>query len=111
MTNRITGEELKWVGIDFDDTIANNSGFPDFTPTTLLPDAREGINGIIANGFKPVIFTARTWAEYNIVEDFVKQHNLPIAKIICGKPLFRCMIDDRNIEFDGDWGKALAKVK
>jgi len=111
MTDRLQSNELKWVGIDFDDTICRNSGFPDFIPTELLPFAREAIHGIIANGFKPVIFTARTWAEYNIVEDFVKKQRLPIAKIICGKPLFRIMIDDRNIEFHGDWIDTLAKVK
>lgn len=111
MTDKLTSKELKWIGIDFDDTICHNSGMPDFTPTDIIDGAKECIDAIILLGFKPVIYTARTWAEYNIVEDFVNRHNLPITKIICGKPLFRAVIDDRNVEFNGDWTEALAKVR
>ena len=111
MTNRLTAEELKWCGIDFDDTICRNSGFPDFIPTKVIDGFREALDKMESLGLKPVIFTARTWAEYNIIEDWLKDNDLKVKKIICGKPLVKYMIDDRNIEFDGDWFKALAKLK
>lgn len=108
--HKLTSKELKWVGIDFDDTICRNSGFPDFIPTNMIDGFREALDKIVGMGLKPVIFTARTWAEYNIVEDWLKENNLTVSKIICGKPLFRCMIDDKNIEFDGDWTKVIDKL-
>lgn len=111
INQRITSEELNWVGIDFDNTICNNSGFPDFFPTTLIPGAKEGIEKIASQGYKPIIFTARPWSEFHIVKQFIETHSLPIKTIICGKPLMRCLIDDRNIAFDGSWEGIVDKIK
>jgi hypothetical protein len=107
---QITSEQLNWVLIDFDNTLCNNSGLPDFNPTTVVSGGKEAVDEIIKRGLTPVIFTARPWSEFNIIKNWLRDNEIPIKLIICGKPLARCLIDDRNIEFKGDWSDALAKL-
>lgn len=102
--------ELKWIGVDFDNTLAYSS-FPDFTIRGPLPGAVEAMQELNKRGWKVVIFTARAWVDYKKIEDWCIEHGIPQREIICGKPLFRYLIDDRNIEFSGDWASVLEKVK
>ena len=110
INQRITSEELKWVGLDWDNCLCDNSGMPDFTPTELLPGAKAAVERIIAKGFKPVVFTARPWSEFHLIKNKIKETGLQIKTIICGKPLMRTMIDDRAIGFRGDWKKAVDEI-
>lgn len=111
MKQEINNGHLTWVGIDFDDVICRNSGLPDFTPLELIDGVKEAIIDIRSKGLKPVIFTARGWDEHEIVKKFCKKHELDIEFIICGKPLLRYMIDDRSLEFKGDWKEIISKIK
>lgn len=98
--HRLNGD-LKWFGLDFDRTIADNTGAPDYTPTDPLPDAHEKTHLLTARGWKLIIFTARPWSEYELVESWLLHHDIPFRRIVCGKPLFRYYMDDINIEFRG----------
>jgi len=111
--NRIplTEDELKWLLVDFDGTIADNSGYPDFAPTTPIKDAVASLMALVSYGWKICIYTARPWGEYRTVESWCEQHHVPVRRIICGKPLGRYVIDDRNLEFSGDWKKILRRVR
>jgi hypothetical protein len=106
----IKSQDLKWVGIDFDEVLCNNSGYPNFIPTTPIEGGKEACEKLLSMGLKPVVYTARNWSEYNIVEQWLAEWKIPVKKIICGKPLFKCVIDDRNIEFKGNWKEALGKA-
>lgn len=103
-------EDLKWIGVDFDGTLAYSS-YPDFEIQEPLPGAVEAMQTLHSEGWKIVIYTARPSVDYPKIEAWCRKHNIPIRDIHCGKPLFRYMIDDRNIEFDGDWAKTLSKIK
>lgn len=107
----LTNEEIKWIGVDWDDTIATNSGFPTFIPGEPLVGAVESLQKLNDEGYKITIFTARPWADYANLEKYCEHYNIPARRIICGKPLFKCIIDDKNLEFNGDWKKVLEKVK
>lgn len=106
----IKNEEIKWLGIDFDETIASNSGFPDYTPGNPLEGAVDAIKRLDEMGYKITIFTARPWVDYSNIEKYCEHYGIPVRRIICGKPLFKCMIDDKNVEFKGDWNKAFLDV-
>lgn len=106
----LKNNDLKWLGIDFDGTIAY-SEYPTFEIKDPLPGTIEALHKLHADGWKLTIYTARPWVDYQKIEDWCNQHNLPIRRIICGKPLFKYMIDDRNIEFRGDWNEVLEKIK
>lgn len=102
--------EIKWIGVDWDDTIASNSGFPDFIPGEPLPGALEALKAIDDMGYKITIYTARPWSDYQNIERYCEHYGIKARRIICGKPLFKWIIDDKNIEFKGNWQEALHKV-
>lgn len=106
----LTEEDIVWQGVDFDKTIASNSGHPLYLPGEPLPGAVEALQELDRRGFKITIFTARAWTDYKNIEQYCEHYNIPVRRIICGKPLLKSMIDDKNIEFDGDWDKALNKA-
>lgn len=106
----LTNEEIKWIGVDFDDTLASNSSFPDYIPQEPLQGAVEAMQKLDKRGYKITIFTARPWVDYANIEKWCEFYGVPARRIICGKPLFKCIIDDKNIEFKGDWEKSLEEV-
>lgn len=103
----LKNDEVKWIGVDFDDTIASNSSFPLYVPSEPLPGAVEALKKLNNMGYKITIFTARHWADYQNVENYCLHYGIPFRRIICGKPLFKCVIDDKNVAFKGDWEKAV----
>lgn len=110
MKEPIPDHKLKWVGVDLDDTLANNSGTPEFELGEPLKGAKDFMDTLIARGFKPVIYTARGWTQYDVIEAWLEEHNIPYRRIICGKPLFYAIVDDKNIEFKGDFEEVLKKL-
>jgi len=103
-------DKLSHVGVDFDGTIFETSGYPDYEPTTIIPGAKEGLEKIVAMGYKVVIFTARPWSDLYLIKYLVKEYDLPVDQIICGKPLFHLLVDDRNVKFTGDWKDAVDQI-
>ena len=104
---KITHQEMKHMGVDFDDTIAHNTGYPDYSIGEPIKGAREGLETLTERGFKIVIYTARPSVDYKLIEDWLIENNMPFNRIVTGKELLVGMIDDKNVEFDGDWGKTL----
>jgi hypothetical protein len=107
----LTNDELLWVLVDFDNTICNNSGYPDFVPTEPIKGAREALQEIIDKGLKVLVYTARAWSDYSLIEEWLIKNEMPFKTIICGKPLGRVIIDDRAIGFNGDWADVLTKIR
>lgn len=96
-------ENVLDIGIDFDNTISNTSGAPDYQPGVPLDGVRESMLKLKNLGYNIVIHTARPWADKHNISEYCDWWGLPVDDIICGKPLFRCMIDDKGIGFRGDW--------
>lgn len=110
----LANTDLKWIGIDFDNVMAY-SIWPKAGIGDPLPGCKAGLDSLVERGFKIVIFTARPWSDYENVERWCKDNKMPVRRILCGKPLLRWMVDDRNIEFNPtnteEWDNVLAKVK
>lgn len=106
----IKDNELIWIGVDFDKTLANNTGYPNYELTEPMEGAIDAMYEIVKRGFKIIIVTARGYADYHKIEEWCEKYNVPVRRIICGKPLVRWMIDDRNVEFKGDWKKTLTSI-
>lgn len=87
-------DELKWIIVDFDNTIANNSGYPDFEPLEPTEGAKEALEEITRRGFKIIVWTARHYSDYEKIEHWLEQHEIPFRGIVCGKVLGKYMIDD-----------------
>ena len=100
MKKPLTSDGLIWVGVDFDDVIASNSGYPDYILSGPMAGAKSALEAISAKGFKIIIYTARPWSQHIVIEDWLNTWMIPFKRIECGKILLRWMIDDRNIPFD-----------
>lgn len=96
----LTNDDLKWILVDFDKTICYNDEH--FNPLEPIEGAKEALEELQAQGFKIIIYTARSWSEYQLVENWLINFDIPFRRIVCGKPLGRYIIDDKNIEFK-DW--------
>jgi len=94
--------DLRWFGIDFDLTLCDNSGYPDFTPTDpIWANIYKAIN-VFHAGYKLVIYTSRHWSDYEMIREWCRHHGLPVSHIVCGKPLFKKIIDDRAVPADAE---------
>lgn len=100
------------VAIDLDGTIIDYSeGWIDenhYGP--LLPRAAEAINTLVAIGWKVIIFTCRT--NKKGVADFLNGEGVHFSEVYDGadgrsKPVAHAYIDDRGIQFNGDWMKTI----
>lgn len=105
----IFSKYLKWIAVDLDGTLAE-SIWPAPGIGAPLPGAIESMKKIAASGDKVIIYTARPWSHYSMIEDWCKLHEIPVREIICGKPLFKWIIDDKNVEFNGDWKQVTDKL-
>lgn len=107
----IKTDDLKWLLVDLDETVATNFGPPTYVLGLPIEGAREAIKKLAKKGWKITIYTARPWADYQEIEDWLDTNKIPHRRIICGKPLGRWIVDDKNIEFKGDWNEVLKKIK
>lgn len=105
-TKETPSKELKWIGVDLDGTLSTYI-WPEPGIGAPLPGAVEAMKEIVKNGYKIVIYTARPWGHYESIEKWCKDNGIEASRIVCGKLLLKYMIDDKNIEFKGDWDKVI----
>lgn len=104
-------DELIWIGIDLDNCLANNSGYPNYQLTIPTVGAVEAMWELQNRGLKFVLYTARSWADYRTIEEWLDNWGFPKPRlIICGKMLLKWMVDDKAIAFSGDWKEVLNKI-
>lgn len=109
-TKTITNEKLKWFSCDLDGTLAE-SIWPEEGIGAPILGAKEAMIELAKQGFKLMVYTSRHWDDYQNIEDWLNDNGIPFKRIVCGKPLVRFHIDDKNIEFNGSWAESMAKVK
>lgn len=98
--------DLRWLAVDLDGTLStpewptgNYPGWP------LGEPIRENVlklGAAVLRGWKIVIHTARPWSDYEMIEKWLRAHEIPFDKIVCGKLLAAAYIDDRAIPADAD---------
>lgn len=103
---------LRFVGIDFDDTIAQKI-WPEEGIGEPMPGVHEALKEIRSMGYHIYIHTARPYSDIKPIKNWLKDHDLNhlIDGIICGKPLFKLMIDDSAFRFSGDWSRDMEQLK
>jgi hydroxymethylpyrimidine pyrophosphatase-like HAD family hydrolase len=61
--------------------------------TTMI----EFVNCLYDHGHRITIYTARSWAEYEMTEHWLKANSVRYHTLLCGKPIYDTWIDDRAI--------------
>lgn len=111
---------MKTVCIDIDGTISHYIEWVDSkTFGDVLPHCAETIHHLKADGWYVIIYTTR--ADKNEISKFLEKHNIPFDAINenpnqpdnakGGKPIADVYVDDRAIQFDGDWTGAYEKIR
>lgn len=100
-----TLNELRWLAVDFDGTIATKN--EDYSIGNPIPENIHKLWECTALGYKIIIHTARHWEDYHKIEDWLNKHEVPFKSIVCGKILAHRYIDDRAIPADADWKQYL----
>ena len=98
----IQNNELKWILIDFDNTIVQSTGYPKFEVIGAKKGVRSALLKLMKKGYRIHVHTARPSSEYRDIETFLQEFNIPHHSIHTGKELGVMYIDDRGYRFN-DW--------
>jgi uncharacterized HAD superfamily protein len=85
--------------IDIDGTICEEG--PTFERSLAKPkrNAVGALHLLKWAGYHITLYTARSWSEYAMTEEWLKRHAIPYDLLICGKPVYDLWIDDRAMKF------------
>ena len=86
------------IAFDFDGVLAT----PAWPYESIGEPIEEGIalfNHYLAKGYKPFVFTSRSWHQKPDIEDWCWTHIGVRVEVVCGKPLATMYIDDRAVRF------------
>lgn len=105
----IQDDELP-IGLDFDKTIAHNTGHPYYIPTTPIDGAQDFVRTLVERGEIVEIHTSRPDADKHKIEAWMKHYEFPPCPVSCGKRLFKKYIDDKAITFKGSFEDVLQQL-
>lgn len=74
------------------------------------PDAIDTVNKLYDAGNTIIIYTARTWAEYEMTVDWLGKHGIKYHQLFMGKPVGDVWIDDRAITANNNWKEIEQKL-
>ncbi len=77
---------------------------------TPKENAVETINKLYDDGNTIIIYSARTWAEYEMTTEWLKKHNVKYHQLFMGKPVGDVWIDDRAITCNNNWKEIADKL-
>ena len=92
----------KKIAIDLDGTICEEKQAFERFLAEPIQDAIKYVDELYKDNFI-IIFTARGWQEYNITKAWLEKHDVRHHVLICGKPIYDVIIDDRAINAKQKW--------
>lgn len=74
-------------------------------------DAVQTINELYDAGNTIIIYSARTWVEYEMTVDWLKRYGVKYHQLVMGKPIGDIWIDDRAITAKDNWKEIGEQLK
>jgi hypothetical protein len=99
------------INIDLDGVICTEERTFERALARPLPGTKEALAHLVEQGHTIVIYSARSWSELRLTENWLKTHGIPYHGIHFGKPVADRFIDDRAVRFMGDWDSVIADLK
>jgi uncharacterized HAD superfamily protein len=96
--------------IDLDGTICSEEKTFSRSMAKPLSGAKESLDKLKDQGNAIIIYTARSWNEYEMTIDWLIENQIPFDQLIMGKPIGDYWIDDRAINFTS-WKDILKQIK
>ena len=96
--------------IDIDGTICTEE--KTFSKSMAKPNigAKNTLDKLKAEGHTLILYSARSWNEYEMTIKWLNDNKIPYDQVILGKPIEDYWIDDRAIKFT-TWSDVLKKIK
>ena len=96
--------------IDLDGTICTEEKTYSRSMATPKEGAVENINRLYDEGHIIIIYTARTWVEYEMTVHWLKTYDVKYHQLMMGKPIGDIWIDDRAIGFKS-WDETMQHLE
>ena len=87
--------------IDMDGTICTEERTYSRSMAKPLDKAIESVNKLFDEGHTIIIYSARTWMEYEMTVDWLSKYGFKYHQLILGKPIGDVWIDDRALTYNG----------
>lgn len=96
--------------IDLDGTICTEE--KTYSRSMAIPKkgAVESINSLYDAGHIIIIYSARTWMEFEMTTHWLKANAIKYHQLVLGKPIGDVWIDDRAINFE-NWEIVIETLK
>jgi uncharacterized HAD superfamily protein len=88
--------------IDIDGTICSEERQFSRPLAKPLEGAIDSINRLYEHGHTIILYTARTWAEWEVTNHWLQTNGVKFHQLFMGKPVGDVWIDDRAIAHE-DW--------
>lgn len=85
--------------IDLDGTICTEEKTFSRSLAKPIAGAIEKINKLFSEGHTIIIYSGRSWQEYEMTTEWLKSNNIRYHQLILGKPIGDLWIDDRATQF------------
>lgn len=95
--------------IDLDGTICTEEKTYSRALARPNKNARQSITSLYRQGHTIIIYSARTWMEYEMTSAWLKKNKIPYHQLVMGKPIGDVWIDDRAIRYN-NWDDVLKQI-
>ena len=95
--------------VDLDGTICSEEKQFSRAIARPIEGAIDALRLIKNQGHTIIIYSARTWAEYEMTVDWLDRYGVSYDQLVLGKPQGDYWVDDRALQFT-NWETILEKV-
>lgn len=96
--------------IDMDGTICTEEKTYSRSLAKIKPGAKEYINKQYDDGHTIIIYSARSWQEFEMTTEWLKVNDVFYHQLILGKPIGDVWIDDRAVRFNS-WQETKKEIE
>jgi hypothetical protein len=82
------------ISIDLDGILAKPISPDNYEHAQPIKENIEKVNRLFDAGHRIVIYTARGWHGYDLIERWLRRHGVKYSQIVCGKLYAHAYIDD-----------------
>jgi len=89
------------IAVDLDGTLCKSISPDKYAEAKPIQENIDKSNRLAEMGHRIFIYTSRSWATYDLTENWLKRHGVKYEALMMGKLLGHMYIDDHNYTFEG----------